>query len=1192
MSTTRAKLETITDAGEFERLASAVLRYADPDCAALIHPGANAQGRPIASPVDGFSLGMNPEAGVLIAHTTMATPRLANKWLGKAEGDIAKAARTAATLGLKSAKLILTTSREPSPELLVKAREASAASDLSLEIWPQSRLADFLDHDPDGQWVRRHFFGDSASRLSAGQLQEWAEEGPVELAIFDPPNALSPRKSATELASRLLDGQRLMLLNASSGQGKTVAVAQVWRQMVEAGALAVHLTHEDVEAVTSLPEALERALRRRSPVLAAGCGATALELAADRPFLLLVEDVNRAARPLAALRKVILWQRQEARQGLRVLCPVWPRGVTSLPEQESKAVLPFVNWLDLPNHEEAVDIASAQARAQGRDPSTLPLDSIVKSLGCDPLLLGLHDYREDAADGVRAFIERESRRVASAHGLSASDILDALDALATGMLRDRRLEPSWGDVRRWLRGEQADLLRRLADSGSIVRLGGDSEHIVFRHDRVRDQVRGSGLRRILADEFDATDILTEPAYAELWGGALADPASPDGSIARAAELNPLGLFHGIALTSPGSMRRDQLMDAALRWLGQPEALSEAHAHLRWAAQLALVEVEDRRIADLVNAFRERTWMTSESACWNGDMAAVLRLIMSWDPYRPTGREKRIFSHLRAKHAVAARDFINAGLQAPETSTDRKIELLAFAGRLRETGLADAIDSTWRTTERTPELINSSLWAAAFCAPQLIPEILDAWAELPEGPLEHGRTPRGSVGYDLRFGFWASADRCVLDALLSRVRDPNDVLSFYVGNLIEGWDDADAQEAYVRLLAHRLARSRPSGGGLVGYNLGEMWGVDQIRGGYTMSDASLIRLAALWKDASEDLDVRIVALRLWGQAARPRHLAAARASPALDPLGVLGSEAVCALIFLEDPKAHEALEQLIENDLSRAHLIQYVRGRWRDVYQPVLTRLLNLRRRLKIERSDVSFHVDHALPELMKELDDATRTRLLEEHWDHVGEESGYVQLALWTATPGSLALAKQSLDAGDAKETLRFLSMHYNLYPTSQPQTTDLRRMQALEPWLDDLDDLAFSQLEDHCNRQGWRDWRRIHIDPRLEPKPHATWRTAASRRAALDQAAEEKRGRRSLHFTFQHMVESVGSSGAVLDEVQVWLAERRDLPALHTACDILIEANSRTELPRCEIWRALDIPEGHPVIDDAIFAVKRHTLS
>lgn len=54
--TTAEKLESMTDPGQFEILATRVLRELDADCRAVVHAGVNAQGKTIANPIDAFCL--------------------------------------------------------------------------------------------------------------------------------------------------------------------------------------------------------------------------------------------------------------------------------------------------------------------------------------------------------------------------------------------------------------------------------------------------------------------------------------------------------------------------------------------------------------------------------------------------------------------------------------------------------------------------------------------------------------------------------------------------------------------------------------------------------------------------------------------------------------------------------------------------------------------------------------------------------------------------------------------------------------------------------------------------------------------------------------------------------------------------------------------------------------------------------
>ncbi|MCA0318622.1 MAG: hypothetical protein LCH88_11200 [Proteobacteria bacterium] len=67
----------------FERLATAVLRRADPLYALVSHPGVNAEGKTVKSPVDGIAFvpGAVPPHTIVIHHTITVGKDLDGKWL-------------------------------------------------------------------------------------------------------------------------------------------------------------------------------------------------------------------------------------------------------------------------------------------------------------------------------------------------------------------------------------------------------------------------------------------------------------------------------------------------------------------------------------------------------------------------------------------------------------------------------------------------------------------------------------------------------------------------------------------------------------------------------------------------------------------------------------------------------------------------------------------------------------------------------------------------------------------------------------------------------------------------------------------------------------------------------------------------------------------------------------------------------
>lgn len=76
-------LASITDAGLFEQLATAVLREANPHYVSLAHPGVNVEGKTVKAPLDGicFVPGFDPPHLIAVHHTITAREKLESKWL-------------------------------------------------------------------------------------------------------------------------------------------------------------------------------------------------------------------------------------------------------------------------------------------------------------------------------------------------------------------------------------------------------------------------------------------------------------------------------------------------------------------------------------------------------------------------------------------------------------------------------------------------------------------------------------------------------------------------------------------------------------------------------------------------------------------------------------------------------------------------------------------------------------------------------------------------------------------------------------------------------------------------------------------------------------------------------------------------------------------------------------------------------
>ena len=157
---TEQALEALTDAGQFEKLATSVLRLAVPQYRSLVHPGANADGKTVKAPVDGitFEKGASPPHMVGVHHTICAKSGLKAKWLQDPAlvkqrkkgaklpdpGDILKFVEIVAEHRSQQPQtrctLVLTTNREPSVADVREANLLCNRHNIELDIWSRSRL--------------------------------------------------------------------------------------------------------------------------------------------------------------------------------------------------------------------------------------------------------------------------------------------------------------------------------------------------------------------------------------------------------------------------------------------------------------------------------------------------------------------------------------------------------------------------------------------------------------------------------------------------------------------------------------------------------------------------------------------------------------------------------------------------------------------------------------------------------------------------------------------------------------------------------------------------------------------------------------------------------------------------------------------------------------------------------------------
>jgi hypothetical protein len=367
---TERLLEVLTDEGLFEKLAAAILRDADPTYRMLAHPGVNADGKTVKSPMDGigFVRGAKPPHMVIVHHTITARDGLENKWLHDpatvtprglkptaAAGDVRKALTIAAEQRNAEPSLlvtlVLTTNHEPTETLIRKAHAVAVQANIELDVWTRSRLAHFLDNNPQGQWLRRQYLGEEPERLSLPLLQHLSSKSVAAVALQDAPQLWVDRDLDRALAERKQPG--VTFLVAASGLGKSTACYKLLRAHTEAGGAGLVVSHSAIARSLTLDGAIDATLSELQPAIASGAGSDALALCTpDNPLLLIVEDINASGQAAALAEKIAGWDRstdksaETAPRPYRLVCPIWPECSTHCRNVRARLLLIALFMLD------------------------------------------------------------------------------------------------------------------------------------------------------------------------------------------------------------------------------------------------------------------------------------------------------------------------------------------------------------------------------------------------------------------------------------------------------------------------------------------------------------------------------------------------------------------------------------------------------------------------------------------------------------------------------------------------------------------------------------------------------------------------------------------------------------------------------------------------------------------------------
>jgi hypothetical protein len=1121
--TTAEALERLHDAA-FELLAIRSLRELEADCRAVIHMGMNAQQKTIPGPLDGFCRvpGVNPPRFVMVAATTTNLASLKSKWLAPLpdneskprknetktsrskpkkdatldEGDLTKARKRASELRkdnpTASFIVYLATNRNLPLELENVTRHTGDAGGLEVRFLEQSRLRDFVDTKPNGQWLRQEHLGIDADQVSVPLIRQLSETNLADysrdVAMFAD-FAPSETKSKALVSSRLRHRSAILhLLVGSSGVGKSVTALGILRIHFASGGIGLWLPSETVENSLSLADAIRSVLAALHPSLGRDSGVATMALAADHgPIVLVIDDINRSNAPLRTLRKLLGWLRPDHSDTtgihlagkVKVLCPLWDAYWSSISSEAESS-----NWiaalrLTRFTRQETVTLLKTAPRPF----SEIELDRYASALDDDPILVGLFvqmlrvqpttDPMKLCHDAIGSFISGSIDELAITRGESADSYLLALQDLARQMVLRRSFHPKWKEVQEWFVHGIFSLQRldALAAQGHICRIvDRDTPVIEFRHDRLFEFCVSNALERILREAETGWTPVFDPYYVPYLGRCLAQGDFGKNVLDRAMETSPAALVASLRFVSAGSAGYAyEITSRVTTWLSRARRSSAAMRH---AVQM-LREAETPFTIEVTESLKNDppVW---DARLRNGDAyAGALSLSHDFLP----GSNNSWFEQLVEGAIEKHRDQLVNGIGRILDTQSNVVILggaLTLAGYLGDGGLSAAIGRLWARlpVSEKGSILKQALWASLRCASgdvrTLLVPILDSIVLLNDHVEDPSKlSERARLLSEIRFAARHGYGVPVLQYLVEAGDEER--LEATVVAILECADHPIA----IRFLATKLAwwserAHQAKSFSHYANSWRENW--ENKHGGAPISPESLAELRLLWDDQQNPEWLRSYAFRCW-----------VALTPDIESL----KEAQCPIP--EDGSSLWQRAQAGDRSATHDYLTHLDRDWhwlfvmpeiWSSELKPVASDWLS-----KLpETADIDDdNMEYMLGRLIRDIPVEDGETLLVKHWDILGNRKLFVQAALHVSTETTLHLAQQSIIDWPAEDDpfehidRYFFTGAYKIRPDDR---LSLRQLEGLSPYVTRLDSQMLGEMIDFCGKRGYLEFARRTLLP------------------------------------------------------------------------------------------------------------------
>jgi hypothetical protein len=757
MADTLRALQDIDD-GDFEELAVFFLRHRYPEFTGLKATGVNEKGRSIGCPVDAITyVPGNPPRCVALAATVTELRDLKQKWLGGKNkiGDIEKAAveefqkwrqddpKVCCILFL-AVNQFLKNNTDLYREAINLGKKTYG---IEVEIIEASELINFLDNDPNGEYIREKILGIKAKRLSSALLRNIAKSSLREhQRIFGKDQT---KEIIRELHLPILNliekpNTQLIGLRGASGVGKSTFLNQIGRSLNNRGDVAIWIPHDAVESGISLVNLLSKVLKRFCPTLDDNVGSDALHLISSLSckLVLLVDDINRSSNLLSLINTLEFLTKAQKTDSLKLVVPLWLGQFSARPKNDHERQIHPWEEVEL----DGFSFSEKEALLQEVDKNfSDKANQIIETLNGDPFLCGIAFENEEAFSDFDTLnlIEEiftkflaqvaESSRTTDPN-ISANEFQAAISDFIELTVSINNPEPGWEQICSQL-DNRKELLRNITSKNKIgwIDSKDGTDFWRWKHDKIRDALVGLWLAKEVLPYIVQESIteknrerLSNLGLAEAWAFSLAflnKKHIQEKTVILLAHYQPLALAELLRLNLfPTGHEVYQLAASRLQQI-LIHLTAETNYSENIVRQLILEKLSQTNNLAVLQATGE---LQGNEHIWaarfrNGDIAAVTEWInyeMSRGSFLPRINYlmfEQALERFAATYSCDKDEPLQKILKAMEHS-ETSVAAITLSGYLTWTELAEPAWNVWYSLSGRQKLIATvpTIWALSRC----------------------------------------------------------------------------------------------------------------------------------------------------------------------------------------------------------------------------------------------------------------------------------------------------------------------------------------------------------------------------------------------------------------------------------------------------------------------------------------------